>query len=313
MTGDEDIKELIKTLLTPKKDIYGDRTKAAITLGACLLNINAFNALYSVCAYPDVFAIEDGLLKVAGESAAKILSTRDQSHDPKYFHKLDPKYFDGFHSEALDAALMILSQNQIDRVYEYAVENPQCSEALSSHFYTIAVERSFALYGKDHHGAMLNASNAIKLFSRFIREERNLLRHFKNITMHIIKGEPSVTILPFFFFLEKHPRHFNQPTTEFEAYEHLHIMLLTKLICSSYANIQNLFANLRQYTEKKYTEDKEHIKILELMLRGDFREAYKLSESIKGKQKNNPEDVKDPSFYQAWYLIVNWLIKERVF
>lgn len=310
---DEQVDEWIKCLLTPKKDVYGERTHAAKELASSLLNVNAFNALYSVCAYPDVFALEGGLLKIAGESAGTILSLRDLSQDPKTYRKLDPHYFDGFHPEALNGALSVLTEEQKESLYEYTIENPQCSEALSSVFYAWAVERSLHYQGKDPARAMRNAANAIRLFMRISSDERNLRRHFDNIAMHVIAGEPNMVILSLFYYLIKAMQALNPPESDFQDYEFLHIEVLVKFVCVQFDTLQKRVADLKEKILTKYPEDMEMLETLVLMFKGDFREAYRACERLKGHERVRHEEAADPSFYQAWYLVVNWFIKERIF
>lgn len=309
----EKVNERITCLLSPTKDINGERKRAAEELAKELLNVNAFNALYSVCAYPDVFALEDHLLQTAGASAGIILSTRDQAEDPKVYHKLDPKYFDGFHPEALSAALGVLTEEQKERLYEYTIETPECSEALSSVFYLWAVERSLKYVGKDPARAMRASANAITLFTRVMKDVKKIRPHFDNIAMHVVCGEPNVAIVSLFFHLFKVMPKMNFPETDFEIYESFHIKILTAFASSHFAHIQKLYASLKQVIQEKYREDQEMLATLDLILKGDFREAYRSCERLKGHEKTKHQELGDPSFYQAWYLIVNWLIKERVF
>ena len=98
---DDEVEVLTKILLDQRKDVEGARAEAAVLLSAHLLDIRAFNALYSICSYPDMNAIEDGLLPIVGESIGTIISARDLNEDPLKHHKLDPKYFDAFHPDAL--------------------------------------------------------------------------------------------------------------------------------------------------------------------------------------------------------------------
>lgn len=302
-----------KTLLTPVKDLFGERVKAAKILESCPLDIKAFNALYTICVYPDVFAIEDGLLNVVGQSLGNIISKRDLSQEIRIYHKMDPKYFDGFHFLALRAALNALNQDQIQRVYEYVVDNPYCTEALTIYFYQIAFNQALKLSPVDHYGAILNASNAIRLFKRFRNEEKRLIEHYKNVVMNIIAVESNVIVLPLFFFLLKNMDRFAPPETDLEKYEQLHIHILTKLACVNYTMIQPLFITLKNSITETYPDDQPFYNVLELLLKGAYRDANKATELIRTEQINNSERFTPLSFYECWYFTVNWLIKERIF
>jgi len=310
---DDEVEQLSKILLEPVKDYEGVRAEAAVLLGEHLLDIKAFNALYSICSYPDKHAIEDGLLPIVGESIGKIISARDLNKDPMKHHKFDPKYFDAFHPEALDSALSVLTDDQREQVYEYTVESPHCSDALSLRYYWVACERAMELQTTDRPKAARNAINAINFFKRFKDEEKDLYLHFKDIIMNIIAGEANVTIVPLFLNLIKNYRNFNPPETEFEKYSHFHIILITKLVCSEYTGIQNLFKRLKDWVVKNLPDDEVYIQVMEMIVRGDVEEAYRAIEKIRKKQLVQEYEKHMRDFYHAWYLATSWLIKERLF
>lgn len=310
---DEEVEKLSKTLLNPTRDSEGSRAEAAVLLASHLVNIKAFNALFSICSFPDRYAIEDGLLPIAGESIGKIISERDLNKDPLKHHKLDPEYFNSFHFDALYSALAELTEGQQEEVYKYTLENPYCSVALSVYYYRVSSERAIAFQGVDNAIAVRNARNAINLFKRFKKGERDLYLHFKDIIMNIIAGEANVTILPLFFKLIRNYQQFNRPESESEKYSHFHIILITKLVCAEYKNIQSLFSRIREWIVNNLPEDERYIQALELIVRGDIQEAYKEVEEIRKKQTEKGRGGELQEFYHLWYLAVSWLIKVRLF
>jgi hypothetical protein len=307
---DDEVKDLTTILLDPHRDVEGNRASAAVLLSEHPLDIRAFNALYSICSYPDLYAIEDGLLPIAGESIGKIISDRDLMKDPLKHHKMNPKYFNEFHHDALETALRQLTKEQFEEVTFYTIENPLCSEAMSRYFYKIVSHEAFAQERLDPLRASQSAIGAVKLFKRFKQEEKNYYLYFKDVVMHIIGQEPPVAIYPLLISLVKYYRSFTPPQTEFEKYSHFHIVLITKLACGDLSHIQSLLSRLKEWIVKNLPEDELYMKVMELIVRADYPQAYEVLKSIRRRQAAHEEKEDNlKEFHHAWYIAVHWIIK----
>lgn len=307
----ETVEELSKTALNPVMDTDCLRAKSIEQLASYWLDVRAFNALYSLCAFPDVYALEQGLMPIAGKSIGKIISARDLANNPLQHHPLNPKFFDEFHPEALKSALKVLTDSQIEGVFQYALKNTLCSATLTRHFYKKCRQMALASCDVNNSKAILNAKNAIIFFARLKNNKKNFDSHFDNIIMHIIAKERRETIYSLYLILLKKYSFFDPAEAIFEKYSRFHVMLIAKLVCRDFSNIQTLFAQLKEWITHNMPGDICYINILEMLLKGDNQAAHKaLTELNELPQKEQPHPYA-LYFYPSWRLAVNWLIQNR--
>jgi len=309
---DDEVDTLVNVLLSPSEENQTRRHDAAEKLSSYFLNIRAFNALYSICCYPDMSAMKTGLLQIAGQSIGKIISIRDRNEDPMKHHSLAPKYFDSFHPEALEAALSVLTSGQVAKVCEYTLSHPLCSDTLVFYFLREASKQAMLMYETNPRRAALQAAKASLLFKRVNKEMPTTFAHFKDIVMHIIANNPAMTIFPLFLDLLKKEQNFASPKTEFDKYTHSHLILIAKLACSDYRNFLFTLNQLREWVTFNRPEDAIYINVLELITQANLQGAFHLCKKIRGSLRPQEEETELTDFYHVWYLAVRWLITKRL-
>lgn len=308
MRKEKEVQKWIERLLEAKPGIAASRLEAAERLAAAWLDVEAFNALYSLCVFPDVYALEEGIVPVVGHWMGKILSLRDLAQDPLEHHALDPKRFQEVHPEALIAALEELTAMQLTLLAQYTLKNPFASESLQLYFYLDAYQNAIVLEGAHREEAIREAKKGMQFFHRL---RQKIFEDFIcNIVFLIIAQRRWEEIYSAFLELLRNYELMEPPRTIIETYTRYHFMFLTKMVCRDFSGLQSLFEQLSDWTCSHRPEDKCYVEIFGLILNRQHEEALHLMGTVKGKLIAKGKLAETDLFYFSWCLIASWYLKQ---
>lgn len=313
MQEEQEIKRLSDQLLTAENQEVSLRINAAQELASYWLSVRAFNALYSICAFPDRCAVEGGLVPVAARALGQILSKRDLAADPLKHYALDAKHFQALHPEALMPALEALTPDQQGVLYQHVLKNPFSSEGLTGYFYAYAYRNALRFDGDQQVQAIAEAKKGILLFQRCKRERKTFDDFLEHIVFAIIAQKRGDEIYAAFLELLKNYGFFEPPRIPFETYARYQVMLLAKLVCRDMSGMESLFHQLSVWTLENRPEDKRYLEIFQLILEQRHPEATQAVNAAKRELKQSSLMGDQELFYLSWCLIAAWILLQTRF